>query len=102
MAYGKSYRQGTTALAADVLRHSRPLGFGLDQVTATVHPWHGEHGPKVPITTAPQRRPQPPPTATSTSVLAAGHLMACDRAGEILATLTNAFEPDAKEDSSAS
>src|SRR5215472_7433705 len=50
----ESYRQGTTAMAADLLRYARPWGFGLDQVTTTVHLWHGEQDPKVPITVARQ------------------------------------------------
>ena len=38
----ESYRQGTTVMAADLLRYSRPWGFRLDDVTTTVHLWHGE------------------------------------------------------------
>ena len=37
----ESYRQGTTLLAADLLEYTRPWGFRLDQVTTTVHLWHG-------------------------------------------------------------
>ena len=50
----ESYRQGTTAMVADLLRYTRPWGFRLDQVTTTVHLWHGEQDPKVPITVARQ------------------------------------------------
>ena len=48
----EGYRQETTVPAADLLRSSRPWGFGLDGVTAMVHLWHGEQDSKVPITIA--------------------------------------------------
>src|SRR6516164_4571803 len=50
----ESYRQGTTVMAADLLRYTRPWGFRLDQVTTAVHLWHGEQDPKVPIAVARQ------------------------------------------------
>jgi pimeloyl-ACP methyl ester carboxylesterase len=91
----ESYRQGTTVLAADLLRYSRPWGFGLDEVTTMVHLWHGEQDPKVPITIAraaaaslPRCQPHFGP---------GGHLMACDHAGDILAALASAFDQDGKE-----
>jgi hypothetical protein len=40
----ESFRQGTVVLAADLLRYSRPWGFGPDEVTTTVHLWHGDLG----------------------------------------------------------
>jgi pimeloyl-ACP methyl ester carboxylesterase len=91
----EGYRQGTAVMAADLLRYSRPWGFGLDEVTTMVHVWHGEQDPKVPITVARQ-------VATSLPRCQAhfgpgGHLMACDHAGDILTTLTSAFEQDGKE-----
>ena len=92
----ESYRQGTAVMAADLLRYSRPWGFGLDEVTTTVQLWHGEQDPKVPITVARQ-------VATSLPRCQAhfepgGHLMACDHAGAILTALTSAFEQDGKGD----
>jgi pimeloyl-ACP methyl ester carboxylesterase len=91
----ESYRQGTTAMAADLLRYTRPWGFGLDQVTTTVHLWHGEQDPRVPITAARQLAASLPHCHTHFGT--GGHLMACDHAGEILTTVTSAFEQGAKE-----
>ena len=86
----ESYRQGTTVMAADLLRYTRPWDFRLDQVTATVHLWHGEQDPKVPITAARQLASSLPHCHTHFGP--GGHLMACDHAGEILTTVTSAFE----------
>ena len=83
-------------MAADLLRYSRPWGFRLDEVTATVHLWHGEQDPKVPITLARQVAASLPHCQAHFG--SGGHLMACDRAGEILTALAGAFEQDAKED----
>ena len=91
----ESYRQGTTIMAADLLRYTRPWGFRLDQVTTAVHLWHGEQDPKVPIAVARQLAASLPHCHTRFG--AGGHLMACDHAGEILTTVTSAFEQDAKE-----
>ena len=91
----ESYRQGTTVMAADLLRYTRPWGFRLDQVTTAVHLWHGEQDPKVPIAVARQLAASLPHCHTRFG--AGGHLMACDHAGEILTTLTSAFEQDGKE-----
>jgi len=91
----ESYRQGTTVMAADLLRYTRPWGFRLDQVTTAVHLWHGEQDPKVPIAVARQLAASLPHCHTRFG--AGGHLMACDHAGEILTTVTSAFEQDAKE-----
>ena len=91
----ESYRQGTTVMAADLLKYTRPWDFRLDQVTATVHLWHGEQDPKVPITVARQLAAGLPRCHTHFG--AGGHLMACDHAGEILNTVASAFEQDAKE-----
>ena len=44
----ESYRQGKTFMADDLLRYSRPWGFGLEEVTTAVHLWHGEQDPRVP------------------------------------------------------
>ena len=92
----ESYRQGTTVVAADLLQYSRPWGFGLDEVATTVHLWHGEQDPNVPITVARQMAASLPHCQAHFG--AGGHLMACDHAGEILTALTGAFEQDAKED----
>ena len=91
----ESYRQGTTVMVADLLRYTRPWDFRLDQVTTPVHLWHGEQDPKVPITVARQLAASLPHCHTRFG--AGGHLMACDHAGEILTTVTSAFEQDAKE-----
>jgi pimeloyl-ACP methyl ester carboxylesterase len=91
----ESYRQGTTTMAADLLRYTRPWGFGLDQVTTPVHLWHGEQDPKVPITVARQLAASLPRCHTHFGT--GGHLMACDHPGEILTTVTSAFEQDAKQ-----
>jgi pimeloyl-ACP methyl ester carboxylesterase len=91
----ESFRQGTAVLAADLLRYSRPWGFGLDEVTATVHLWHGEQDPKVPVTVARQVATSLPRCQPHFGP--GGHLMACDHAGDILTTLTSAFEQDGKE-----
>ena len=90
----ESYRQGTTVMAADLLRYSRPWGFRLDEVTATVHLWHGEQDPKVPLTVARQLATSLPRCQAHFG--AGGHLMACDHAGDILTSLTSAFERDGK------
>jgi pimeloyl-ACP methyl ester carboxylesterase len=92
----ESYRQGTTVMAADLLQYSRPWGFGLDEVATTVHLWHGEQDPSVPITVARQMAASLPHCQAHFG--AGGHLMACDHAGEILTALAGAFEQDAKED----
>jgi pimeloyl-ACP methyl ester carboxylesterase len=84
----ESYRQGTTVMAADLLQYSRPWGFGLAQVTTTVHLWHGEQDPKVPLTAARQLAARLPDCRAHFGP--GGHLMACDHAGEILNTLTSA------------
>ena len=67
----ESYRHGTTVMATDLLQHSRPWGFALEQVTTMVHLWHGEQDPKVPLSTArqlaarlPWARPTSAPAAT--------------------------------------
>jgi len=91
----ESYRQGTTAMVADLLRYTRPWGFGLDQVTTRVHLWHGEQDPRVPIIAARQLAAGLPHCHTHFG--SGGHLMACDHAGEILTTVTGAFDQDAKE-----
>jgi pimeloyl-ACP methyl ester carboxylesterase len=91
----ESYRQGTTVMAADLLRYSRPWGFRLDEVTTTVHLWHGEQDPKVPITVARQLATSLP--GCHAHFGAGGHLMACDHAGEILTTLTSALERGGKK-----
>jgi pimeloyl-ACP methyl ester carboxylesterase len=91
----ESYRQGTTALAADLLEYTRPWGFRLDQVTTTVHLWHGEQDPKVPVAVARQLAASLPHCHSHFST--GGHLMACDHASAILTTMTSAFEQDARE-----
>jgi pimeloyl-ACP methyl ester carboxylesterase len=91
----ESYRQGTTTMAADLLRYTRPWDFRLDQVTTPVHLWHGEQDPKVPITVARQLAASLPHCQTHFG--AGGHLMACDHADEILTTVTSAFDQDAKQ-----
>jgi pimeloyl-ACP methyl ester carboxylesterase len=91
----ESYRQGTTALAADLLRYCRPWGFGLEEVATAVHLWHGEQDPKVPIAVARQVATSLPRCQAHFG--AGGHLMACDHAGDILTTVTSAFERDGKE-----
>jgi pimeloyl-ACP methyl ester carboxylesterase len=92
----ESFRQGTTVMAADLLRYSRPWGFRLDEVAITVHLWHGEQDPKVPITVARQLATSLPRCHAHFG--AGGHLMACDHADEILTTVTGAFEQDGRED----
>ena len=82
-------------MAADLLRYSRPWGFGLEEVATTVHLWHGEQDPKVPITLARQVAASLPRCQAHFG--SGGHLMACDHAAQILGTLTSAFEQDAKE-----
>jgi len=91
----ESYRQGTTAMAADLVRYTRPWGFGLDQVTTTVHLWHGEQDPKVPLAIARQLAARLPHCHAHFGP--GGHLMACDHAGDILTTVTSAFDQDAKQ-----
>ena len=61
-----------------------------------VHLWHGGQDPKVPITLARQVAASLPHCQAHFG--SGGHLMACDRAGEILTALAGAFEQDAKED----
>jgi pimeloyl-ACP methyl ester carboxylesterase len=90
----ESYRQGTTVMAADLLRYSRRWGFGLEEVTTTVHLWHGEQDLKVPITVARQVAASLPRCRAHLGP--GGHLMACDHAGDILTALISAFEQDAK------
>jgi len=85
----EGYRQGTTVMAADLLQYTRPWGFRLDQVITTVHLWHGEHDPKVPITAAGQLAARLPHCHTHFGP--GGHLMACDHPGEILTTVTSAL-----------
>ena len=91
----ESYRQGTTVMAADLLEYIRPWDFRLGQVTTTVHLWHGEQDPKVPITVARQLAAGLPYCHTHFGP--GGHLMAYDHGGEILTTVTSAFEQGAKE-----
>ena len=91
----ESYRQGTTVMAADLLMYTRPWGFRLDQVTTTVHLWHGDQDPKVPLAVARQLAASLPQCQTHFG--SGGHLMACDHAGEIPATVTGAFEQDAEQ-----
>ena len=91
----ESYRQGTTVMAADLLRYSRPWGFRLEEVTTAVHLWHGEQDPKVPITVARQVAASLPRCQAHFGD--GGHLMACDHAGEILTAVTRAFEQEGKE-----
>jgi pimeloyl-ACP methyl ester carboxylesterase len=91
----ESYRQRTTVLAADLLEYTRPWGFRLDQVTTSVHLWHGEQDPKVPSTVARQLAASLPRCHTHFGP--GGHLMAYDHADEILTTVASAFEQDAKE-----
>ena len=85
----ESYRQGTTVMAADLLRYTRPWDFGLEEVATTVHLWHGEQDPKIPITAARQLAGRLPHCQTHFGP--GGHLMACDHASDILTTLTRAF-----------
>ena len=85
----ESYRQGTKVMAADLLKYTRPWDFRLEEVATTVHLWHGEQDPKVPITVARQLAGSLPRCQTHFGP--GGHLMACDHTGEILATLTSAF-----------
>lgn len=92
----ESYRQGTAVMAADLLRYSRPWGFGLDEVTTTVQLWHGEQDPKVPINIARQVAASLPRCQAHFGP--GGHLMACDHAGDILTALASAFEQDGKGD----
>jgi len=91
----ESYRQGTIIMAADLLRYTRPWDFRLDQVTTPVHLWHGEQDPKVPITVARQLAARLPHCRTHFGT--GGHLMACDHPGDILTTVTSAFDQDAKD-----
>ena len=90
----ESYRQGTTTMAADLLEYTRPWGFRTDQVTTTVHLWHGEQDPKVPIAVA--RQLAASLSHCHTHIGAGAHLMACDHADEIVTTVTSAFDQDAK------
>ena len=82
-------------MAADLLHYTRPWGFALDQLTTTVHLWHGEHDPKVPITAARQLAASLPHSYTH--FCPGGHLMACDHAGDILTAVTSAHEQDAQD-----
>ena len=77
-------------MAADLLRYSRRWGFGLEEVTTTIHLWHGEQDPKVLITIARQVAASLPRFQAHFGP--GGHLMACDHAGDILTVLTSAFE----------
>jgi len=81
-------------MAADLLRYSRRWGFGLEEVTTTVHLWHGEQDPKVLITVARQVAASLP--RCQEHLGPGGHLIACDHAGDILTALTSAFEQDSK------
>jgi pimeloyl-ACP methyl ester carboxylesterase len=56
----------------------------------TVHLWHGEQDPKVPITVARQLAASLPHYQTHFGT--GGHLMACDHAGKSIPTVTSAFE----------
>ena len=85
----ESYRQGTTVMAADLLRYTRPWDFDLEELATTVHLWHGEQDPKIPITAARQLAGRLPHCQTHFGP--GGHLMACDHASDILTTLTRAF-----------
>jgi pimeloyl-ACP methyl ester carboxylesterase len=85
----EGYRQGTTVMAADLLRYSRPWDFSLDDVTTTVHLWHGKQDPKVPIAAARQLAASLPHCQAHFG--AGGHLMACDHADDILTAVTSAF-----------
>ena len=67
----------------------------LEEVTTTVHLWHGEQDPTVPIIIARQMAASLPHCQAHFG--AGGHLMACDHAGEILTTVTSAFDQDAKQ-----
>jgi pimeloyl-ACP methyl ester carboxylesterase len=81
-------------MAADLLRYSRRWGFGLEEVTTTVHLWHGEQDPKVLITVARQVAASLP--RCQAHLGPGGHLMARDHAGDILTALASDFEQDAK------
>jgi len=81
-------------MAADLLRYSRRWGFGLEEVTTTVHLWHGEQDPKVLITVARQVAAQPSPVPGTPRARRPPD--ACHHAGDILTALTSAFEQDAK------
>ena len=85
----ESYRQGFTAMAADLLKYTRPWGFRLDEVTTAVHLWHGEQDPRVPLTMAHRLAASLP--RCQPHFAAGGHLMACDHTSGILAALTGAF-----------
>ena len=66
----EGYRQGTTVMAADLLRYSRPWGFRLDDVTTTVHLWHGEQTRRF-LSPSPARSRRAFPVARRTSGTAA-------------------------------
>jgi len=85
----ESYRHGTTVMAADLLRYSRPWDFSLGEVTTTVHLWHGEQDPRVPVAIARQMAASLPHCQAHFGT--GGHLMACDHASEILTALTSVF-----------
>jgi pimeloyl-ACP methyl ester carboxylesterase len=85
----ESCRQGTTVMAADLLRYSRPWAFSLEEVATAVHLWHGEQDPKVPIAIARQMAASLPHCQAHFGT--GGHLMACDHASEILTALTSVF-----------
>jgi pimeloyl-ACP methyl ester carboxylesterase len=85
----EGYRQGATVMASDLLRYSQPWGFSLEEVTTTVHLWHGEQDPKVPIAVARQMAGRLPRCQARFGT--GGHLMACDHAGDIVTALTSVF-----------
>jgi hypothetical protein len=85
----ESYRQGTTVMAAGLLRYGRVWDFCLDEATPTVRLWQGEQDPKVPATIARQLAARHPRFQAHFGP--GGHLMACDHAEDIITALTSAF-----------
>jgi hypothetical protein len=81
----ESYRQKGAGMAGDLVRHSHPWGFRLEDVTQHVTLWHDTEDPKVLIELA--RRAASTLPRCDARFVPGSHLAACDHLPEIIEIL---------------
>jgi pimeloyl-ACP methyl ester carboxylesterase len=88
-ATADAFRQGSRAARQELVLLARPWGFGLDEVKAPTHVWHGTEDVNVPIATA-TRVCEQLPDCTSHIVPGKGHAVSMYETDAIMATVAAA------------
>jgi len=88
-ATADAFRQGSRATTQELVMLARPWGFGLDEVKAPTHVWHGTEDVNVPIAVA-NRVCEQLPDCTAHIVDGKGHAVSMYETDAIMATVAAA------------